>query len=146
MKGMSLVVKRITRYTVGLILLYGIYIVLHGHLTPGGGFAGGVIIALSFIHLVLAFGKEEAKKSISPDAISLGESLGAIFFLAIGLIGLSGGSFFFNFFLNKGEPFKLLSAGTIPLSNIAIGLKVGTGLFAIFTALSVFRINEKEGD
>ncbi|MBU3958757.1 MAG: hypothetical protein KKE91_02725, partial [Candidatus Omnitrophica bacterium] len=55
--GMTLIVKTITRLTVGLILLYGIYIVLHGHLTPGGGFAGGVIIALSFVHLMLAFGK-----------------------------------------------------------------------------------------
>jgi len=42
-KGMSLIVKTITRLTVGLILLYGIYIVLHGHVSPGGGFAGGVI-------------------------------------------------------------------------------------------------------
>ena len=47
-QGMSLIVKTITRLTVGLILLFGIYIVLHGHLSPGGGFAGGVIIALSF--------------------------------------------------------------------------------------------------
>ncbi|MDI6606195.1 MAG: MnhB domain-containing protein, partial [Candidatus Omnitrophota bacterium] len=54
--GMSLIVKTITRLTVGLILLFGIYIVLHGHLSPGGGFAGGVIIALSFVHLMLAFG------------------------------------------------------------------------------------------
>lgn len=57
-KGMSLIVKVITRLTVGLILLFGIYIVLHGHVSPGGGFAGGVIIALSFIHLMLAYGKD----------------------------------------------------------------------------------------
>ena len=47
-QGMSLIVKTITRLTVGLILLYGIYIVSHGHVSPGGGFAGGGIIALSF--------------------------------------------------------------------------------------------------
>ena len=52
-EGMTLIVKTITRLTVGLIMLFGIYIVLHGHLTPGGGFAGGVIVALSFIHLML---------------------------------------------------------------------------------------------
>ena len=56
-KGMSVIVKTITRFTVGLILLYGIYILTHGHLSPGGGFAGGVISALSFIHLMLAYGK-----------------------------------------------------------------------------------------
>jgi len=142
---MSLIVKRVTRYTVGLILLYGMYIVLHGHLTPGGGFAGGVIIALSFIHLVLAFGGEEAKKHLPKKLISIGESLGGMFFLGLGLIGLTGGFFFLNFLAGTGKPFHLLSAGTIPLSNIAIGLKVGTGLFAIFAALSVFKFAKKEG-
>ena len=62
---MSLIVKTITRLTVGLIFLFGVYIVLHGHVTPGGGFAGGVIIALSFIHLMLAFGKDTALKKLS---------------------------------------------------------------------------------
>lgn len=45
-QGMTLIVKTVTRLTIGLILMYGIYITLHGHLGPGGGFAGGVIVAL----------------------------------------------------------------------------------------------------
>jgi len=133
--GMTLIVKTITRLTVGLILLYGIYIVLHGHLSPGGGFAGGVIIALSFIHLMLAFGKDTALKKLSQTAASVLESLGALMFLSIALLGFSGGYFFFNFFLHKGRPFELFSAGIIPLCNIAISLKVGAGLFAIFAVL-----------
>ncbi len=145
MNGMSLIVKRVTRYTVGLILLYGLYIVLHGHLTPGGGFAGGVIIALSFIHFVLAFGREEARKSVPERLLFLGESLGAIFFLAIGLLGITAGFFFLNFIAGAGTPFRLFSAGTIPFCNIAIGIKVGTGLFSIFIALSVFKLAREEG-
>ena len=143
--GMTLIVKSITRLTVGLILLYGIYIVLHGHISPGGGFAGGVIIALSFIHLMLAFGRETAFKKLSQAAASILESLGALIFLTIALLGFLGGYFFFNFFLRKGEPFALFSAGIIPLCNIAISLKVGAGLFAIFAALVLFRgAGEKE--
>lgn len=138
-KGMTLIVKTITRLTVGLILLYGIYIVLHGHLSPGGGFAGGVIIALSFIHLMLAFGKDVALKKLSQAQASILESLGAIMFLSIALLGLLGGYFFFNFFLHKGKPFELFSAGIIPLCNIAICLKVGAGLFAIFVVLVLFK-------
>ena len=133
--GMTLIVKTITRLTVGLILLYGIYIVLHGHLSPGGGFAGGVIIALSFIHLMLAFGKDIALKKLSQAAASVLESLGALMFLSIALLGFLGGYVFFNFFLHKGRPFELFSAGIIPLCNIAISLKVGAGLFAIFAVL-----------
>ena len=133
-KGMSVIVKTITRLTVGLILLYGIYILSHGHLSPGGGFAGGVIIALSFIHLMLAYGKETALKKFPKATVSFFENAGAIMFLGIALLGFTGGYFFLNF-IDKGKPYELFSAGIIPLCNIAISLKVGAGLFAIFIAL-----------
>lgn len=136
---MTLIVKTITRLTVGLILLYGIYIVLHGHVSPGGGFAGGVIIALSFIHLMLAFGKEVAFRKLSKQAASVFESTGAIMFLTVAVAGFIGGYFFLNL-LNKGEPFKLFSAGIIPLCNIAISFKVGAGLFSIFVVLVTLKI------
>ncbi|MBU1863811.1 MAG: hypothetical protein KKH94_09135 [Candidatus Omnitrophica bacterium] len=142
-KGMSLIVKTITRFTVGLILLYGIYIVLHGHVSPGGGFAGGVIIALSFIHLMLAYGKEVALKKVSKSMTSLFESIGALLFLSIALLGFTGGYFFLNF-IDKGKPFTLFSAGIIPLCNIAISLKVGAGLFAIFIALILFELDSEK--
>jgi len=141
--GMTLIVKTITRLTVGLILLYGIYIVLHGHLTPGGGFPGGVIIALSFIHIMLAFGKDTALRRLDQVRASFFESLGAVMFLGIALLGLLGGYFFLNF-LRKGEPFSLFSAGIIPLCNIAIAFKVGAGLFLIFVALVVLTKTEEE--
>ncbi len=142
-KGMSLIVKTITRFTVGLIFLYGVYIVTHGHVSPGGGFAGGVIIALSFIHLMLAYGKEEAFKRASRSTVSFFESAGAILFVSIALLGFTGGWFFLNF-IAKGEPFKLFSAGIIPLCNIAISLKVGAGLFAIFTALVLLKFGSEK--
>ena len=139
-KGMSLIVKTITRLTVGLILLYGIYIVSHGHVSPGGGFAGGVIIALSFIHLMLAYGKEVAFGRLSKAAASFFESTGALLFLTIALLGFTGGFFFLNL-IPKGEAFKLFSAGIIPLCNIAISLKVGAGLFTIFVALVLLKLD-----
>lgn len=140
--GMTLIVKTITRLTVGLILLYGIYIVTHGHLSPGGGFPGGVIIALSFIHLMLAFGKDLALKKLSEKLAAFFESLGAIMFLTIALLGIASGYFFFNFVF-KGRPFNLFSAGIIPLCNIAICFKVGAGLFAVFVALILLKITIK---
>lgn len=139
-KGMSLIVKTITRLTVGLIFLYGIYILSHGHVSPGGGFAGGVIITLSFIHLMLAYGKDVALKKLPKNVISFFEGFGAILFLGIALLGFTGGYFFLNF-LPKGEAFKLFSAGIIPLCNIAISLKVGAGLFAIFVALVLLKMD-----
>ncbi len=141
-KGMTLIVKTITRLTVGLILLFGIYIVSHGHISPGGGFAGGVIVALSFIHIMLAFGKEAAFKKVNQNVASFFESLGAIMFIALAILGIASGYFFLNF-LAKGEPFKLFSSGLIPLYNMAISFKVGAGLFIIFIILVVFKISKK---
>jgi multicomponent Na+:H+ antiporter subunit B len=136
---MSLIVRTITRLTVGLILLYGIYIVTHGHLTPGGGFAGGVIIALSLVHLMLAFGKETAFKTLSKSGAAILESVGALMFVGIALLGFIQAGFFHNL-LPHGKPFDLFSAGIIPLCNIAIALKVGAGLFSIFLAVVFLRV------
>jgi multisubunit Na+/H+ antiporter MnhB subunit len=142
-QGMTIIVKTITSLTVGLILLYGIYILSHGHVSPGGGFAGGVIIALSFVHLMLAYGKDVALKKLPKGATSFFESMGAILFLAIALLGFTSGYFFLNF-MSKGEPFRLFSAGIIPLANIAISLKVGAGLFAIFVALVLLKFDTEK--
>jgi multicomponent Na+:H+ antiporter subunit B len=141
--GMTLIVKTITRLTVGLILLFGIYIILHGHISPGGGFAGGVIVALSFVHMMLAFGKDITASKISTNLASNLESIGALMFLTVALLGFLGGTFFLNV-LAKGTPFTLFSAGTIVFSNISIGIKVGVGLLAIFLALVILEKSKQE--
>ena len=141
--GMTLIVKCVTRLTVGIIFLFGVYIVLHGHISPGGGFAGGIIIALSFIHLVLAYGAKFALKKLDTTKALLLENIGAISFLGIALIGMIFGYFFLNF-LGSGKPFNLLSAGIIPLCNVAISLKVGAGLYIIFITLTLLRLGERK--
>ncbi len=140
--GMTLIVKTITRLTVGLIMLFGIYIISHGHISPGGGFAGGVIVALSFIHIMLAFGKEMTFKKMKQNIASFFESVGALIFVTLAIAGIGYGYFFLNF-LAKGEPFKLFSSGLIPLYNMAISFKVGAGLFIIFIILVMFRVTKK---
>lgn len=137
-RGMSLIVQTVARLTVGLMLLFGIYILSHGHVSPGGGFSGGVIIALSFVNLMLAYGKEVALKKLPRAVSAFFEELGALLFLSLALLGFVGGYFFLNF-VSKGQPFHLFSAGIIPLYNIAISLKVGAGIFAIFVAFVLLR-------
>jgi multisubunit Na+/H+ antiporter MnhB subunit len=137
--GMTLIVKAITRFVGVIIMLFGVYIVLHGHLSPGGGFAGGVILVSGFILLTLAFGKKVSLKFFSQRAASAFESLGALIFLSVALLGYAGGFFFLNL-LPKGTAGELLSAGIIPLCNIGIGIKVGAALFAVFIALIILRI------
>ena len=143
MKGMTLIVKTVTRWVKVFIFLYGVYIIITGHLTPGGGFAGGVIIACSYMLLTLAYGKDFALNRFGTRAAGHIDSAGALIFLVVALFGLGfGGVFFANFLQTRypGAEFQLLSAGTILISNIAVGLKVAASLFLIFVILSVLRI------
>lgn len=128
---MTLIVKTITRLTVGLILIYGIYIVLRGHLSPGGGFAGGVIIALSFIHLLLAFGRGAVLNRLNKQSGIILMSIGALLFLFIGALGFLARH---NLLWHKAN-FKLSGGGLIPLADIAVSLMVLAGLFVIFLSL-----------
>ncbi len=141
-KGMSVIVKTIARLITGLIFLYGIYIVLHGHLTPGGGFAGGVIISGALVLLVLAEGSAEALSELRKNAATLGESIGILIFLILGVTGIFFGHFFLNFLI-KGEPMQLFSAGVIPLCNIGIGIEVASALFAVFITLAILKRDSK---
>jgi multicomponent Na+:H+ antiporter subunit B len=148
MKGMTVIVKTVSSWVKVLIFLFGINIVLFGHLTPGGGFAGGVILAASYVLMMLAFGRDFAEKNLSLTAASRLDCVGALMFAAIALVGMLYGaaSFFWNFLhqqylADKAAEFKLVSAGIIPLCNIAIGLKVGASLFLVILVLSIFRIN-----
>jgi len=150
MKGMTIIVKTISSWVKMLIFLFGIYIILFGHLTPGGGFAGGVILASSYVLLMLAFGREFVEENLPLPLASKLDCVGAFLFAMIAILGLVfGGSFFVNFLYQKylpGEALNLISAGTIPLSNIAIGLKVSASLFLVIFLLSSFRpdISDKQ--
>jgi multisubunit Na+/H+ antiporter MnhB subunit len=136
--GMTIIVKTVTDFVVGFIVLFGAYIVLYGHITPGGGFAGGVIVACGFILIMLSHGRDAAYARLGEKTASILDSVGAMAFLLIALAGYAGGFFFMNVF-PKGTQFKLLSSGTILANNLAIGLKVSTSLFLVFSALAVFR-------
>jgi multisubunit Na+/H+ antiporter MnhB subunit len=138
MKGMTVIVKTISSWVKVLIVLFGIYIILFGHLTPGGGFAGGVILASSYVLLMLAFGRELVQKNLPMKLSSKLDCIGAFAFGMIAILGfVFGGAFFAHFLVERGREFELISAGAIPLSNIAIGLKVGASLFLVIFSLSI---------
>lgn len=145
--GMSLTVKTVARWLKGPILLFGIYMVLYGHITPGGGFGGGVVIALAFILVTLVSGERAGLQLFSKGASSRIDSAGLLIFLALGWLGTWwAGAYFFKNFVTTPEAaqFSLLSGGIMPMANIALGLKVASALFLVFTVLTAFRILEQE--
>jgi multicomponent Na+:H+ antiporter subunit B len=116
--GMTLIVKTVTKLTLGFILLYGIYIALSSHSIPGGGFAGGVIVALSLVHVMLAFGKETALHRLHAGHLRLLMCASGLVFTTIVVMGFKCAGF--------------LAETVIPLCQMLI---VGAGLFAVFVAL-----------
>ena len=146
--GMSLIVRTATRWLKAFILLFGIYIVAYGHLTPGGGFAGGVVVACAFILLTLANGQRSAEKTMPTGIAAELDSVGALSFLAVALLGVVfRGVFFRNFIVTpEGSRFSLFSAGTIPIANLGIGLKVGMSLFLVFGMLSALHVSVRRGN
>ncbi len=141
-EGMTLIVRTVTRISVWLILLYGIYIILHGHLSPGGGFAGGVIIALAFLNVMLAYGRNFINRWVNIGFLHDVESSSAALFLAVGILGMAIGGGFLANFISHGKLYNLLSAGTIPILNIIISAKVSMGLFVVVWTLSVFHLDK----
>ncbi|HVO77100.1 MAG TPA: MnhB domain-containing protein, partial [Candidatus Bathyarchaeia archaeon] len=93
-KGMTLVVKTVVRFAVGIIFMFGCYITVYGHLTPGGGFAGGTILACGYVILTLAFGKELALRKMSDMAASIIDNSCALIFVLVPIIGFAFGYFF----------------------------------------------------
>ena len=142
MKGMSVIVKTVTSLVAALIAIFGIYIVLYGHLTPGGGFSGGVILGCGLILLCLAFGRGFAEEVLSRRMALIFGCIGPLAFLAVAaMLGYgSGRGFFANVLWGGGEAgFVLTDGGTILPSNLAIGAEVAGCLFGVFLALAVFR-------
>jgi multicomponent Na+:H+ antiporter subunit B len=127
----SLVLYTGCRLLFPLILVFGAYIFIHGHLTPGGGFQGGAIIASGYLLIYLGC----RERRISRIASNLAESLGGLTFVVTGLLGLVFGSYFLLNFLPKGTANALFSAGIIPIIYIAIGFKVGSELAGIIDDL-----------
>ncbi|MFA5275278.1 MAG: MnhB domain-containing protein [Candidatus Omnitrophota bacterium] len=118
-RGMTLIVKTVTRLTAGLIMIYGIFTVLKGHTSPGGGFAGGVIIALAFINLVLAFGKDQISERIDERKALIASTSGAVIFLILSTFSFLG----------------LRSGALSNFCDIAIMFMVAAGLYLVFLVL-----------
>jgi len=146
--GMSVIVRTVTRFIYGLIILFGFYVIMHGHLTPGGGFQGGAVVASAFALLLVAFGSAGLKGRLNLHWLQTIEEFGALSFLALAFLGI-GTAFFYNLLANSGgflfgatvptgsNAGVLTAGGLVPLMNWAVGLKVMTGIAAVVIIMLV---------
>ena len=118
---------------VGPIVVFGVYVVAHGHLSPGGGFQGGVVLATGAL-LVYLSGEYVTLRRVRPEPlIDAAESAGAGGYVAIGVLGLVMTGSFMENVLPLGRPGALLSAGPILPINTAVGLEVAAGFVLLLS-------------
>ncbi|MBF0511000.1 MAG: hypothetical protein HQL13_01585 [Candidatus Omnitrophica bacterium] len=143
--GMSLIVRTAMRLCIGFILLYGINILMKGHDSCGGAFVGGVIVALTFINMMVVFGKKEALKELPRNMAVFFQSRAGLMLFSFGLLIFVWGYLFLNI-ISNGQPFSLYDKGVISFSHIEIILKTATGIFAIFSIVLLLQYKETKGD
>ncbi|MCF7945175.1 MAG: Na(+)/H(+) antiporter subunit B [Spirochaetia bacterium] len=115
-----------------LLMVFGVYIFIHGHLTPGGGFQGGVVIASGIVLLLLA----DSDRPLGKTLLHSIESLSGAAYAAVGIMGLwLAAGFLDPRFLPAGQFGSLFSAGAIPVIYSLIGLKVGSELTGVIDSL-----------
>ena len=110
-------------------LTLGLFVILFGTSSSGGGFQGGVIVASGCLLIYLGHGFEATKNSVNMEFIRINEAIGATLYVLLGMCGLVWGvRFCQNVFYNCGEVGDLISAGTITFMSYAVGYKVLTGV------------------
>ena len=126
-------VRLAARALIGPTVVLGLYVVAHGHLTPGGGFQGGAALATASA-LVFVGGTFMAFRRVNPIAmIDLAEGAGTGGYAAVGVLGLVTGAEFLANVLPVGTTGDLLSAGTIPVLNLLVGLAVSAAFVLIIS-------------
>ncbi len=143
---MSKIVRTMSNILIPLVFIFGLYIILHGHISPGGGFQGGAVFASGVAMIIVAFGSANVQKKLKEHHLSILETGGALIFIGLAFGGLAT-LFFFNFLVGSAvfgnippsgsNPGDLWTGGVIPLMNIAVGLKVLGGLSAIVLVMAL---------
>jgi len=135
---MSKIVRTMSSFLILPILIFGLYIIMHGHLTPGGGFQGGAVIASGVALLIVAFGSQSVGKSLRGSHFLILMSVGLLIFISLAFAGMLHSTFFHNFLVGSSIFGDILSpslnlreissGGLIPLMDIGVGLAVAAGL------------------
>jgi len=155
---MSTILKIFVFPAAMVVMCLGVLTILGGHITPGGGFQGGAMIAAGFIFCLIVYGLKESPFDLSHDFLSAIESIGALGYVFLGLAGLLfSGFYLYNLgvdlyhvvpasiqaIFNYPDPTK---AGILPYLNFMVGLKVMVGLSAIVYAFLAFREYGEEAE
>ena len=136
LKGpLSLIVRTVARLLVPFVQLFGLYVIMHGHSSPGGGFQGGVILGASAILLAVAFGVDVVRERVTLSALTISTSAGVLLYGGLGLVCLLLGANYLDYSVLPIADAR--SAGMLVI-EIGVGITVMAAMVSIFVDLSAF--------
>jgi len=137
--GQDLIIQTAVRLMVPFIQIFGLYVIVHGHYSPGGGFQGGVLLGTSFILLALAFDLKKSMQHFSERVNNLLGNTGAIIFVGTGVLCALVGGLFLDYSaltaLFPMDPIEWRSFG-IFIVEVGVGLAVASIMLSLYWDLS----------
>ena len=131
----DVIIQTVCRILIPFIQVYGLYVIAHGHHSPGGGFQGGVILGASFILLCVAYDINEAKRRLNEKLDTMFCSAGLIIYSGIGFVCLVlGGNY-----LNYSRLGHILPVDPVNARSLGIlGIEIGVGITVMAVMISIF--------
>jgi multicomponent Na+:H+ antiporter subunit B len=143
----DVIVKTLARLLVPFIITYAIYVVMHGHYSPGGGFQGGVILAASFVLLVITHGLEKTKRRMSEKKAGIISSIGVFLYAGIGLFCvILGGNYLDYGALSKVLLVSRPEARSLGILGVEIGVALAVMAVMCIIFFSIFTVGEPPED
>ncbi len=146
-KSDDIIIKTLARILVPFIQIYALYVIMHGHHSPGGGFQGGVILAASLILLMITHGVKDTQKRISEKAVAIFSSSGVFIYAGIGVVCLILAGNYLDYSnlakLLHVDPAQARSLGILGI-EIGVGLAVMAVMFSVFFDISRGEVSEKD--
>jgi multicomponent Na+:H+ antiporter subunit B len=143
----DVIVKTIARLLVPFIIAYALYVVMHGHYSPGGGFQGGVILAASFVLLGVTHGLERTRRRMSEKTAGVISSVGVFIYAGIGILCVMlGGNYLDYGALSRLLPVSRPEARSLGILGVEIGVALAVMAVMCIIFFSIFTVEEPPKD
>ncbi len=144
-KSDDVIVRTVARSLMPFILIYGLYVVMHGHYSPGGGFQGGVILAAGFVLLTVTQGIERTRQHMSQETAGIISSVGLLIYAGIGALCLILGGRYLDYGrLSQLLPVDQPTARSLGILGVEIGVALGVMGVMCIIFFAIFAADETE--
>jgi multicomponent Na+:H+ antiporter subunit B len=143
----DVIVKTLARLLVPFIVVYALYVVMHGHYSPGGGFQGGVILAAGFVLLGISHGLEKTRKRMSENVAGIFSSIGVFIYAGIGALCLILGGNYLDY-AKLGKILRVTAAEARSLGILGVEIGVALAVMAVMSTVffAIYTVGESPED